>query len=73
LLETRVSPRTDSVDGHFIVDQHPELDNVWIVGGGSGHGFKHGPMMGEHVAQRVAGKSTSSELVETFRLKDAEF
>lgn len=73
LLETRVSPRTDSVDRHFIVDRHPELDNVWIVGGGSGHGFKHGPMMGEHVAQRVTGRETSSELTETFKLKDATF
>lgn len=73
LLETRVSPRTDTVDAHFIVDRHPELDNVWIVGGGSGHGFKHGPMMGEHVAQRVTGKDTSRELVETFKLKDDVF
>ena len=73
LLETRVSPRTDTVDRHFIVDQHPELDNVWIVGGGSGHGFKHGPMMGEHVAERVTGKETSRELVETFRLKNDVF
>ncbi len=73
LLETRVSPRADSVDRHFIVDQHPELDNAWIVGGGSGHGFKHGPMIGEHVAQRVTGKQASSELVETFKLKDAVF
>ena len=73
LLETRVSPRTDTVDGHFIVDQHPELDNVWIVGGGSGHGFKHGPMMGEHVAERVTGKETSRELVDTFRLKNDVF
>ena len=73
LLETRVSPRTDSVDAHFIVDRHPELDNLWIVGGGSGHGFKHGPMMGEHVAQRVTGKETSRELVENFKLKDDTF
>lgn len=73
LLETRVSPRADTVDRHFIIDRHPELDNVWIVGGGSGHAFKHGPMIGEHVAQRVTGKETSPELVETFRLKDSVF
>jgi glycine/D-amino acid oxidase-like deaminating enzyme len=24
------------------------------VGGGSGHGFKHGPAMGEYVAARIA-------------------
>ncbi len=73
LLETRVSPRTNSVDAHFIVDRHPELDNVWLVGGGSGHGFKHGPMLGEHVAQRVTGVDTSQELIDTFRLKDETF
>jgi glycine/D-amino acid oxidase-like deaminating enzyme len=73
LLETRVSPRTDTVDGHFVVDRHPELENLWIVGGGSGHGFKHGPMMGEHVASRVTGKETSPELVDTFRLKSDVF
>jgi glycine/D-amino acid oxidase-like deaminating enzyme len=73
LLETRVSPRTDSVDGHFIVDRHPELDNVWLVGGGSGHGFKHGPVLGEHVAERVTGKQTSPELVDTFKLEREAF
>lgn len=26
---------------------------LWIVGGGSGHGFKHGPALGEYVASRV--------------------
>jgi len=31
------------------LDRHPEAENVWIVGGGSGHGFKHGPAMGEMV------------------------
>lgn len=73
LLETRVSPRTDSIDGHFIVDRHPELENVWLVGGGSGQGFKHGPMMGEHVARRVLGRETSREHVETFKLKGEMF
>ena len=73
LVETRVCPRTNSVDSHFIIDRHPELDNVWLVGGGSGHGFKHGPMVGEYVARRVTGQDTDSELDATFRLKDATF
>ena len=73
VLETRVSPRTDSPDAHFIIDRHPEMENVWLVGGGSGHGFKHGPMVGEHVALRVTGATTSQELVDTFRLKDTTF
>ena len=45
-----------SPDSHFIVDQHPGAANVWLVGGGSGHGFKMGPALGEAVAGAVQGK-----------------
>ena len=38
-----------------MIDRHPELDNVWLVGGGSGHGFKHGPLIGQLVVRRLAG------------------
>jgi glycine/D-amino acid oxidase-like deaminating enzyme len=40
-------------DTHFLVAPHPEREGWWIVGGGSGHGFKHGPALGEYVAARV--------------------
>lgn len=73
LLETRVSPRTNSVDGHFIVDRHPELDNVWLVGGGSGHGYKHGIVLGDYVADRVTGNETDPELDATFAIKKETF
>jgi glycine/D-amino acid oxidase-like deaminating enzyme len=55
LLESRVCQYENSTDHNFILDRHPEADNVWIVGGGSGHGFKHGPVMGEMVADAVLG------------------
>src|SRR6266700_2304360 len=55
LLETRVCQYENSTDHNFILDRHPEAENVWIVGGGSGHGFKHGPVMGEMVADTVLG------------------
>jgi glycine/D-amino acid oxidase-like deaminating enzyme len=42
-------------DSHYILDRHPAADNVWIVGGGSGHGFKMGPALGEDVAACVVG------------------
>ncbi len=45
-----------SPDSHFIVDRHPRASNVWLVGGGSGHGFKMGPALGEAVAGAVQGK-----------------
>ena len=53
LLETRVCQYEDTPDNHFIIDQHPASDRTWIVGGGSGHGFKHGPALGEMVARLV--------------------
>ena len=42
-----------SPDSHFIIDRHPSASNVWIVGGGSGHGFKMGPALGEMVSNLV--------------------
>jgi monomeric sarcosine oxidase len=55
IVEARVCQYENTSNGDFLVDQHPEFDNVWLVGGGSGHGFKHGPAMGEYVAGRLAG------------------
>ena len=55
LLESRVCQYANSPDGHLIVDRHPEAENVWLIGGGSGHGFKLGPALGEHVAECVLG------------------
>jgi len=55
LIESRVCQYENSSDQNFILDRHPEAENVWIVGGGSGHGFKHGPAMGEMVRDAVLG------------------
>ncbi|HEV2064939.1 MAG TPA: FAD-dependent oxidoreductase [Thermoanaerobaculia bacterium] len=56
LLESRVCQYENSPDHHFILDRHPAASNLWIVGGGSGHGFKQGPAMGERVAKTVLGQ-----------------
>ena len=53
VAETRVCQYENTWSGDFLIDRHPELENVWLVGGGSGHGFKHGPAVVEFVAQRV--------------------
>lgn len=50
LVESRVCPYESSPDGNFIFDHHPQATNCWFLGGGSGHGFKHGPGLGEIVA-----------------------
>ena len=58
LTETRVCQYENSSNGDFVIDRHPGLDNVWLAGCGSGHGFKHGPAVGAHVAALVAGSET---------------
>ncbi len=73
LLESRVCQTEMTVDEHFIVQKHPDWSNVWIAGGGSGHGFKHGPVVGEYVARRVAGKDEERELESLFRIKPESF
>ena len=42
-------------DAHFVIDRHPAFENAWIAGGGTGHAFKHGPVIGEYLAALVAG------------------
>jgi monomeric sarcosine oxidase len=55
LLESRVCQYENSSNGDFLLDQHPSIDGVWLAGGGSGHGFKHGPAVGEYLARRILG------------------
>jgi monomeric sarcosine oxidase len=53
VVETRVCQYENTSNGDFLIDQHPAFENVWLVGGGSGHGFKHGPSLGEYVVACV--------------------
>ncbi|MGA8142607.1 MAG: FAD-dependent oxidoreductase [Candidatus Acidiferrales bacterium] len=53
VVETRVCQYENTSNGDFLIDQHPDFENVWLVGGGSGHGFKHGPSVGEYITMRV--------------------
>jgi glycine/D-amino acid oxidase-like deaminating enzyme len=55
LVESRICQYENSPDGHLLIDRHPDAENVWIAGGGSGHGFKLAPAVGEHVAALVLG------------------
>jgi len=53
LIKGRVCQYEQTEDSHFVVDRHPADERIWLVGGGSGHGFKHGPALGEMVARLV--------------------
>ena len=61
LLEARVCQYEESPDEHFIIDRHPGAPNAWLIGGGSGHGFKHGPAVGELVARLVLSGAAADE------------
>lgn len=54
IVGAEVCQYENTSNGDFLIDRHPDLSNVWLVGGGSGHGFKHGPAIGEYVAARIA-------------------
>jgi monomeric sarcosine oxidase len=72
LLETRVCQYENTTDNNFIIDRHPANTNVWIVGGGSGHGFKHGPALGEMVAKLVLKDGIADQLYRLTRFTQDE-
>ena len=55
LAEARVCQYESTPDAEFVIDRHPTWRNVWLVGGGSGHGFKHGPVIGRYVVELLDG------------------
>ena len=57
LRESRTCRYETTADTNFIAAQHPEHPTVWLVGGGSGHGFKHGPAMAERLAAALRGEA----------------
>src|ERR1041385_3513511 len=69
LVSAEVCQYENSPDGNLIIDRHPAANNVWIAGGGSGHGFKLSPAVGELVAQAIV---SGKPIPETFRLARLE-
>ena len=65
LLEARVCQYENTPDLHLLLDRHPAAANVWLLGGGSGHGFKLGPAVGEQAAEAVLERTQPNAL---FRL-----
>ena len=59
VTETRVCQYENTSNGDFLIDRHPAFENVWLVGGGSGHGFKHGPAVGEYIAAMISDSGTA--------------
>jgi sarcosine oxidase len=63
VIGTRICQYENTSNGDLLIDRHPDYDNVWVAGGGSGHGFKHGPVVGELAAGLVlTGEQTHPRL-----------
>jgi glycine/D-amino acid oxidase-like deaminating enzyme len=73
LVESRVCQYESTPDSDLILDRHPRADHVWILGGGSGHGFKHGPALGERAAAIVLGERRTDPEFSLSRMKIASF
>jgi glycine/D-amino acid oxidase-like deaminating enzyme len=56
LIGARVCQYDLTGDTHFLAARHPARADWWLLGGGSGHGFKHGPAFGEYVADCIEGR-----------------
>jgi glycine/D-amino acid oxidase-like deaminating enzyme len=67
VADTRVCIYNNTPDDDFIIDWHPRVDDVLMVTGFSGHGFKFGPMIGRIAADLLISGSTSFN-IERFRL-----
>jgi monomeric sarcosine oxidase len=72
VTEARVCQYENTSNGDFLIDRHPDFANVWLVGGGSGHGFKHGPVVGEYVTARIEGSKEGIEPRFSLASKDRE-
>ena len=72
LVESRVCQYESSSNGDFLIDRHPQWENVVLLGGGSGHGFKHGPAVGSYAAQLVNGTNQKIEPRFSLQSKAAE-
>ena len=72
LLEARVCQYENSPDGQLLFDRHPHAGNVWLLGGGSGHGFKLGPPLGQDVAGVILGDLQAPEAFALSRLRQVE-
>jgi glycine/D-amino acid oxidase-like deaminating enzyme len=59
VVESRVCQYENTSNGDFLIDRHPEFSNVWLIGGGSGHGFKHGPALAEYAAAQIQGSGSA--------------
>ncbi|MBU0824690.1 MAG: FAD-dependent oxidoreductase [Alphaproteobacteria bacterium] len=71
LIGGRVCQYENSSNGDYLIDRFPGQERVWLVGGGSGHGFKNGPAVGKRVAAHILDPKLAVEPRFSFATKGA--
>jgi len=56
IIFSRLCMYCDTFDGNFLIDSDPNYDGLYLAAGGSGHGFKFGPVLGDLIADAVENK-----------------
>ena len=72
LVESRACHYESSQSGEWIIDRHPEWENVWFAGAGNAEGFKFGPLYGDYIAARILGDDPFPELADRFRIPELD-
>ncbi len=57
MVQAKLCCYTDTLDGHYWIDRHPEIEGLTVGSGGSGHGFKMAPIIGDMIATTALGES----------------
>ena len=67
------SPRLTAGRRNFVIDTHPDLENVWLAGAGTAESIEFGPVVDEYVAQRVLGEETDPEIDAGFWIPEEDY
>ncbi len=61
IVSTYVGQLENTANEHFIIDTHPDNPRLIIAGGGSGHAFKFGPVLGTRIAEFALSRHLPAE------------
>ena len=73
VAQTHARHYESTSSGNFIIDKHPQMQNVWIGAGGNAEGAKFAPTVGDYIAQRVMGIEGDPAVAKVFRIPEKDY
>jgi glycine/D-amino acid oxidase-like deaminating enzyme len=73
IAQTHACHYESTSSGNFIIDKHPQMQNVWIGAGGNAEGAKFAPTVGDYIAQRVMGIEGDPAVAKVFRIPEKDY